>query len=115
MTHGEEDTFHDSVVGWFKRIFGHQNVHENVYQPEPYWFVDLVVDLPFCRFYIEIENDADSIRPGIAQAQAYAAAEPVSGVPMVVTPKGHLEDAARLRASTPAIIREFDAEAGEWV
>lgn len=117
MTHEPETDFAESVAYWFETVYGTENVQREVYQPEPRWFVDIVVDVGFATLFIEVENDAKSVRPGIAQALGYAAADQVAGVPVVVTPAGHLTDAKieRLRRSTTVPVREFDAERLEFV
>lgn len=117
MTHITETTFGHAVVHWFEDTFGPDAVQTQVYQPEPYWFVDLVVDVGFARLFVELENDARSVRSGVAQALGYAGADIRFGVPMVVTPKGHLdgEKIRRLRQSSTVLIREFDEQTNTWV
>lgn len=108
-----ETAVEDSIALWFRDHVGNDNVSTQVYQPPVDWFCDIVVQTAWCRLYIEVENDADSIRAGIAQAQAYAADDPV-GVPMVIGPVNDLgsERAERLRRSTPALVRSFDSDDG---
>lgn len=114
MTHLSEAEFRDAIVAWYRTK--DKRAESEVYQAGPYWYVDIVVTEGDLTRYIEVENDADAIRHGVAQALGYAAHDP-NGVPMVVTPPGHLEkpDVQRLRQGSQAIIRAFDAEAGEWV
>lgn len=116
MTHEYEVTFADAVEEWFRQKYGRDAVETGVYQPEPYWFVDIVVDTGYATLFIEVENDAGSVRNGIAQALGYAAADPVKGVPMVVTPVGHVDsaDVRRLRRETHVLVREFDMDSNDW-
>jgi len=106
----------DALVAWFEERVGPENVQRQVYQPGPRWFVDIVVEVGYATLYVEVENDADSVRPGIAQALGYAAGDTAAGVPVVVTPKGQLHDAKvqRLRHSSTVLVREFDLEAGTF-
>lgn len=116
MTHVSEATFHSTVRKWFENQYGADAVKSEVYQIAPRWYCDLVVTLPSHSLYIELENDKGSIRPGLAQALGYAGADP-HGVPMVITPPGHLDRARvdRLQSKSSVLIREFDAAAGEFV
>lgn len=116
MTHFPEDSFERTVADWFRNQYGEHCVETQQYQADPYWFVDIVVNTGWCQLYVEIENDARAVRHGVAQSEGYAGAD-VHGIPMVVTPKGHLDPvrAERLRRGGAALIREFDAEAGEFV
>lgn len=115
MTHLSERAFTDVVEAWFRAEYGDSQVEREVYQPGPYWFVDLVVDTGPVNLFVEVENDAASIRDGVGQALGYAASQPHS-VPLLVVPMGHVEmpDVQRLRASQALVIRGFDVEMGEW-
>lgn len=117
MTHESESSFEEVVVSWFENEYGEDAVETQVYQPEPYWFVDVVVDVEFGTLFIELESREDAVRAGVAQALGYCAADPVKGIPMVIAPKGHIEDTDidRLRRSTTVVIREFDEEQFEFV
>lgn len=116
MTHLSEDEFTGVVHRWWIERVGEANVHREVYQPDPYWFVDLVVERPEVTWYIEVENDAGSIRHGVGQALGYAADHP-AGEPMVIVPADHTHrpDVDRLRESQAVLIREFDAEERAFV
>ena len=116
MTHVSEATFHSTVRRWFEHQYGEGAVKSEVYQSAVRWYCDLVVTLPSHSLYIEIENDRGSIRDGVGQCIGYSGADP-HGVPMLITPPGHLNTtrAERLQAGSSVIIREFDAEAGEFV
>lgn len=117
MTHKYETEFEKDVVEWFEHYYGEDRVESQVYQSEPRWYCDVVVDVDFATLYIELESRASEVRPGISQALGYAADDLEEGVPMVVTPKGHVdkERLRRLRMNTTALIREFDGESSEWV
>lgn len=116
MTHVSEATFASRVRQWFEGEHGYDAVNREVWQPQPRWYVDLVVNAPPCTLYVEIENDKGSIRDGVSQALGYAADDP-HGVPMVVVPAGHTEPerVRRLQQSSRCLIRAFDAEADAWV
>lgn len=117
VTHEPEFDFVDYVEEWFRHRYGAENVEREHYQPMPNWYCDLRVDTGYATLYIEVENDSGSIRSGIAQALGYAAEDQTAGVPMVVTPRGHInnEKIERLRQSSTVVVREFDAEDGEFV
>lgn len=117
MTHRSERSFEDIVESWFIDEYGVENVYRQVYQPGPRWFVDLVVYLPFATLFIEIESRATEIRPGVSQCLGYAAADPRRGIPMVITPPGHLRDRKvnRLSKSSTVVIVEFDEEEERFV
>lgn len=116
MTHEPETDIEDAVLAWFVGTFGVENVDQQVYLPEPRWFCDIVVEVGFGRLYIEVENDANSVRPGIGQALAYAGTDP-AGIPLVITPKDHLDPDRReiLQQRMGVLVREFDTEAMEFV
>lgn len=115
MTDQPETDIEPAVADWFRERY-EDGAETQVWQPEPRWYCDIVVEVGFARLYIEVENDADSVRPGMGQAIAYAGQDPIAGIPMVVTPKDHLDEARaeRLRCWSPAIIREFDTEEMEF-
>lgn len=116
-THIPEATFEEHVEQWFRLRYGEENVETQHYQSDPRWFVDVRVNTLYAVLYIELESRASEIRPGIGQALGYAAADPVAGVPMVITPAGHVYDRKieRLRQRSPALIREFDEERGVFL
>lgn len=114
--HVSEEAVEPAVADWFRDHYGADAVETQVYQPEPYWFVDLVVDVSFATLFIEVENDADSVRRGVAQAAGYAGAD-IDGVPVVITPKGHVDPdrLERLQRGSNVLICEFDLEHEEFV
>lgn len=116
MTHKYESEFEKNVIEWFVGEYGEENVERQAYQSEPRWYCDVVVDVDFAKLYIELESRASEVRPGMAQALGYAADDLERGVPMVVTPKGHVDEERlkRLRRSGTVAIREFDGESLEW-
>lgn len=117
MPHAPESEFIDAVADWFSDQYGAANVSRQVYQPGPRWYCDLVVHTGYATLYIETESRAGEIRNGLAQALGYCAADLENGIPIVITPAGHIdsERVLRLQQSTTAVIREFDADAGEFV
>lgn len=117
MTHIYESEFGKSVVEWFESYYGEDAVETQVYQSEPRWFCDIVVDVTFGTLYIEVESRASEVRPGVSQTLGYAADDIERGVPMVVTPKGHVDEERlrRLRMNSTVLIREFDEDSEEWV
>lgn len=114
--HRPEDEIEPAVAQWFRDRHGDDAVERQVWLEEPRWYCDVVVDLEAVTLYVEIENDAASVRDGVAQALGYAATDD-AGVAMVVTPADHVEETRveLLRRTTAAVIREFDADAGEFV
>lgn len=110
MTHTPEAPFEDIVADWFREHYPEAAVSQQVYQPGPRFYVDIVVEFPFATLYIETESRAGEVRAGVAQALGYAAADLVLGIPVVITPRGHLDEAKvrRLRRSATVLIREFD-------
>lgn len=117
MTHTSEAPFEDIVAEWFREHYPSATVSQQVYQPAPRFFVDIVVEFPFGTLYIETESASSEVRSGAAQALAYCADDLVMGIPAVITPAGHLDDAKirRLRQSTTVLVREFDEQAREFV
>lgn len=117
MTHIDEIDFEMAVAEWFRATYGDDAVEQQVYQDGPYWFADIVVDLDFATLYVEVENDADSVREGVGQAIGYAAVLPNEGIPMVVTPEHHLDDdeVARLSKGSSVVIREYSVDDGGFV
>lgn len=117
MTHEPESGIEPLVADWFRERHGERRVETQAYQPGPRWYCDIVVQLDWATLFVEIENDADSVRDGVAQAIGYAGSDRIGGVPMVVTPVGHLDDARadRLRRNSSVLIREFDGEEGRFV
>lgn len=115
MPHESEAEFADWVAEWFRQQYGADAVEKQVWLPDERWYADLVVDCGWCRLFVEIENDADSVRPGFGQAAGYAGTDHVEGRHLVVTPPDHLDaDRAEALRNRGAHIREFDGEAGEW-
>lgn len=117
MVHRTEKSFGDIVEAWFVKRYGGGRVHRQVYQPGPRWYVDLVVEFPFGTIYAELESRESEIRSGIAQALGYSSVDPRGGIPMVITPKGHLSGrkVERLAQSTTVVVAEFDDERGEFI
>lgn len=116
MTHKPESDVEPAVAEWFEERHGADAVERQVYLEEPRWYCDIVVDLGAVVLYIEVENDAASVRDGLAQALGYAATDD-AGLGMVVTPADHADETRveLLRRTTSAVIREFDTERGEFV
>lgn len=116
-THSPEAPFEDDLAQWFSLRYGEENVEQQQYQSEPRWYCDITVQTGYATLYIETESRSSEVRSGLAQCLGYAADDLVAGIPMVVTPKGHLSEKKvnRLRKSVHAPIREFDEEAGVFV
>ena len=116
-THEPEAPFEENLANWFTAQYCGEIVETQVYQSDPRWFCDIVVRLPSHTLYIECESRASEVRPGIAQALGYATDDLIAGIPMVVTPSEHIwpEKVERLRQSIHFPVRQFDAEAGEFV
>lgn len=115
--HTPEAPFEDQVATWFRARYGEENVTQQHYQSEPRWFVDIRVDVGYATLYIETESRSYEVRSGVAQSLGYSAEDLVAGVPMVIAPKGHIQEEKinRLRQSTTVAIREFDEEKGVFV
>lgn len=114
--HITEDEFTDIVETWWEDQVGVENVSREVYQPGPYWFVDLIVNRPEVDWYIEIENDRESIRDGVGQALGYAS-DYKHGEPMIIVPAGHTaqSEVEALRKSQAVLVREFDTKNMEFI
>lgn len=117
MTHSDEKPIEDVLAEWFAERYGAENVHQQQYQAEPRWFCDIVVETEYATLFIEVESRASEVRSGIAQALGYCADDPVRGVPMVITPKGHISGPRieRLRKSSTVVVREFDEQERRFV
>lgn len=116
MTHEPEAEIEPLVADWFRDRYGEGNVEQQAYLSGVVWFCDIVVDVGFARLYVEVESRASEVRPGIAQAAAYAGTDPI-GVPLVVTPKDHIDPERReaYRRGTSVLIREFNDETETFV
>lgn len=117
MTHSAEKPIEDVLAEWFAERYGAENVEQQQFQRAPRWFCDIVVETEYATLFIEVESRASEVRHGVAQALGYCADDTRLGIPMVVTPKGHLDDprVERLRQSTTCLIREFDEEERRFV
>lgn len=116
VTHEPEKDVEPAVAGWFEVAYGADAVERQAYLPDVRWFCDVVVECGWCTLYVEVENDSASVRPGAAQAAAYAGTDP-AGVPAVVVPEGHTDGARveAVRRGTGVLVREFDAAEGRFV
>lgn len=117
MTHEPEADIQPAVVDSFVEQYGADRVLTQDYLDDVGWFADIVVDVGWARLYVEVENDAASVRDGAAQAGAYAGTDPAAGVGLVVAPADHLPRPARLAAirRCGVLVRAFDAERETFV
>lgn len=117
MTHEPESGIQPAVVDYFVERYGADRVVAQDHLGSVDWFADVVVDCGWGRLYVEVENDADSVRAGAAQAGAYAGTDPVGGIGLVVAPADHLPRPARLAAirRLGVLVRAFDVDAGAFV
>lgn len=107
MTHETERTFHDRVVDELRERYGAGRVETNKHLQASGRYADIWVDLEPVALAIEVENDADSVRPGVAQALFYAH---VTGAdPVLVIPAGHVDPADRRFAEERLQLVELDA------
>lgn len=104
MTHESEREYADAVEEHLVDLFGRRAVDREHYVSDTGAFADFWVDLGVVILAVEVENDEDSVRPGVAQALEYALNDP-RAVPVVVTPPGHVEDAQvqAMRAICPIV------------
>jgi len=91
------------------------DITQQVYQPGPYWYVDIVARGPLATFYIEVENDgdADTVRHGMMQAEGYAAAaNDPRAIPVLIIPTDHAEhpDWDILTAAFDGLALRFDPD-----
>lgn len=96
MTHEAESTFEDDVERYLYDEFGESAewIDDNVWLPGTSGYADFWVEFSDMAYAIEVENDADSIRPGCAQAMEYASPKNhYNAVPVVIVPEGHNEAA----------------------
>lgn len=116
MTHEAERAIGDEVVEWFEDQYGEDNVHREYYIADTGCFCDILVETGWCSLYVELENDKESIREGMGQAMEYAGNDKVTGVPMVITPEGHVnEERIRHLRNNGVLVREFDGDMMEFV
>jgi len=88
-----EAKFHERVVGpRLRELFGVDAVEHEKYLDGTTAFADYWVDLGVVVLAIEVKNDADAVRSGVAQALEYAQNDD-RAVPVVVTPEGQVEQA----------------------
>lgn len=104
MTHVSEAHFTHHVDRYLRALFGDGTVERQKWLPGTTAYADFWVDLGIVVLAIEVENDADSVRNGVAQAFEYAANDP-RAVPVVLVPSGHVEAAQvdALRAYCPIV------------
>jgi len=111
-----EDEFHDRVVGpRLRDRFGADAVEHEKYLDGTGAFADYWVDLDVVVLAVEVENDADAVRSGVAQALEYAQNDD-RAVPVVITPEGRVEQAQadQLRDVCPIVeLPVPDLEEGE--
>lgn len=109
MVHEPEDEFHARVERWLNRRYGATNVEHEPYQADVARYPDFVVEDDLATYYIEVENDADSVQAGVGQAVGYAAySEDPRAVPVVVIPSDHVPqpEADRIRTRSSVLIVE---------
>ena len=88
-----EATFHTAVVQpRLEALFGVDAVEHEKYLGTTGSFADYWVDLDLFVLAIEVENDADSVRSGVAQALEYAQNDD-RALPAVITPEGCVDEA----------------------
>lgn len=93
--HLSEDDYALTVVKpWLDHHYGADNVEHEVRLAASERRVDFLVATPLCTWAIEVENDADAVNAGVAQALLYAAHRP-SWRPCVITPPDHFEQPER--------------------
>jgi len=100
-----EAEFRDSVVSpRLQSLFGAEAVEDEKYLDGTGAYADYWVDLDVVILAIEVENDADSVRSGVAQALEYAQNDD-RALPALITPEGHVEQAQadQLRDICPII------------
>jgi len=100
-----EDAFAADVVGpLLREEFGADAVERERYLETTGSFADYWVDTGLVTLAIEVENDADAIRDGVAQALTYAQHD-VRALPVVITPTGAVDrdEVALLRTICPVI------------
>jgi len=111
-----EDEFQDILEEFWISEVGEKNVEREVFQPDPYWYVDFIVKRPEVIWFIEVENDLNSVRKGVGQGLGYSS-DNQFGEPMVIVPYFDTDktDLQKIRQSQSIISREFDHEAMEFV
>jgi hypothetical protein len=108
MTHEYESAFHERVHAWLREAHPEAEVaHEHQY-PATDRIADFLVRREWCTLAIEVENDANAVVKGVGQAMQYAAHHP-NGVPVVVTPAGHVDrpEMDLYASATPAVMVEL--------
>lgn len=106
MTHDSERNYQERVADWFRSEYGDDSVLTNVYLPKTGRYVDLLVEIPPLSFAIEIENDWEACFKGVGQALLYGAES--NSIPVVIVPKGHVEEPERAYLSSFVRIVELD-------
>lgn len=109
MTHLSEAAFVESLQERFERQFGADAIEREYWCDDTGCFADFWVDVGDLILAIEVENDEDSVRSGVAQALEYAANDP-RAVPVVYVPAGHVERAQvqALRSVCPIVEVDVD-------
>lgn len=113
--HTEESNTEAALIEFLEAEYGPEAVDSQVYLPESTRYCDIVVDLPVATLCIEVESRFSAAIKGVGQALLYAA-HYRDGVPVVVLPADHTESPEmEMLQGGAAVIKEFDAEAGEFV
>lgn len=90
MTHESEATYEERVVAALEDMYGEGNIITQKRFDVTGSVCDIVVRRPIGLddFAIELENDADSVRGGAAQAAEYA--DQINGRGVVLVEPGHI-------------------------
>lgn len=113
--HVPEKDIQPAVVATLRSYDWFESVETQVYQDEPWWYVDVVARTPMATWYMELENDGNvsTIRSGMAQAMGYAQyANSPRAIPAIVIPRDHGEepDWSIMRKTFPGPALEYDTE-----
>lgn len=106
MTDESETNFSEEVSDQLVDYFGEEHVYENVYMAETRRYADFIVETPFFRLAIEVENNWEAAIKGIGQAQLYAA-HYNDAIPVVIVPEGHIESPEYEYLRNQVLILEF--------
>lgn len=104
MSDLSEAAFVEQLWQRFERQFDPVGIEHEKWLDETGCYADFWIEAGDLVLAVEVENDADSVRDGVAQALEYAGNHP-RAVPVVYVPRGHVEQAQvqALRAWCPIV------------
>lgn len=106
MIEQTEQEFAQKVREFLIDVYGEENVHMEYYLGRSERLCDFFVRGPLTKFAIEVENNWEAVYGGAGQAIQYA--QEIDAVPVIVVPKGCVEEPERTLIDRYVSIVELD-------